>query len=211
MLVGDAIEVLTIGHSTLTYEAFLDRLRAAQVTAVADVRTSPFSRRLPQFNREVLRAELRSEGISYVFLGKELGGRPSDLQYYSGGVADYEKMATAEIFQKGLDRVVEGARQHRIAMMCSESDPMDCHRCLLVGRALVKRGIKVTHILPHARTMTQSDVEERLLELSGRSAEDFFVSREERLTEAYRDRARKVAFAEPLADPEKPIAAEQSS
>src|ERR1700730_14785920 len=114
---SDALTILTIGHSAHSSERFIALLRAAAVTAVADVRTSPFSRRHPQFNRDALRDELRRNGISYVFLGKELGGRPAERQFYCDGVADYETMAKASAFGQGLDRVLEGARTYRIALM----------------------------------------------------------------------------------------------
>src|SRR5688500_18502351 len=113
------------------------------VTAVADVRTAPFSRHYPHFNKEQLREELRLDRIAYVFLGRQLGGRPSNRTFYSDSIVDYEKMATAEPFKKGLDRVIEGAKQYRIALVCSEHNPLDCHRCLLVGRGLSERGVRV--------------------------------------------------------------------
>src|SRR5579872_6567480 len=119
-LADTVVEVLTIGHSTLPYERFLALLRQASVTAVADVRTAPFSRHFPHFNSDVLRDELRHDNIAYVFLGKELGGRPKDKRFFCDGVADYEKMAETEEFERGLDRVIEGAKKYRIAMMCSE-------------------------------------------------------------------------------------------
>src|ERR1700722_20120562 len=93
-----------IGHSTLPYERFLELLRRCSVTAVADVRTAPYSRHSPQFNKDTLRNELRHDGIAYVFLGQELGGRPKDKQLFCEGVADYEKMARVADFAKGLDR-----------------------------------------------------------------------------------------------------------
>ena len=183
-------------------------LRKANVTAIADVRSSPYSRHSPHFNREELREELRLDGISYVFLGKELGGRPKERRFYCEGVADYEKMAKAPEFSKGLDRVIAGAKKYRIALMCSERDPLDCHRCLLVGRALEERGVRVGHILDDGSTLSHPQIENRLLELSGRNAEDMFAPRDERLAAAYRERARKIAFAEPQPDPRSPMAAE---
>src|SRR5690242_5342765 len=116
-------EVLTIGHSTLSWDRFIALLRTAGVTAIADVRTSPYSRLNPHFNREELREQLRLDGVSYVFLGKELGGRPSERRFYCDGVADYEKMAQSIDFGKGVDRLVDGAKKYRIALMCSERDP----------------------------------------------------------------------------------------
>jgi uncharacterized protein (DUF488 family) len=188
------IKVLTIGHSTLSYEQFLSLLRKAGVTAVADVRSSPYSRHFPHFNRETLHSELRADGIAYVFLGDELGGRPKDPRFFCDGIADYERMATAPSFKEGLDRVVEGTSRFRIALMCSEHDPLDCHRCLLVGRALTERKIPVGHILSNGKQITHHEIEERLLSMAGREVDDLFAPREERLTTAYRDRARKVAF-----------------
>jgi uncharacterized protein (DUF488 family) len=196
---SDTPEVLTVGHSTHSWERFVTLLRQMHVTAIADVRSAPYSRHFPHFSREELRAELRTNGIAYVFLGKELGGRPHERRFYCEGVADYEKMAEAPEFNKGLDRVIEGARKHRIALMCSERDPLDCHRCLLVGRALAQRGVRVSHILDDGRIMGHAEIEDRLLDLSGRNADDFFAPRPERLAAAYRERARKVAFAEPQA------------
>jgi uncharacterized protein (DUF488 family) len=203
-----ADEVFTIGHSTHSWERFVALLQSAHVTAIADVRTSPYSRHSPQFSRDSLRAELRSDGISYVFLGKELGGRPSGHRFYCDGVADYEKMAQAPEFSKGLDRVIEGAKKYRIALMCSERDPLDCHRCLLVGRALAQRGVRVNHILDDGRIVSHNQIEEALLRLAGRDAADLFAPPSERLATAYRERARKVAFAEPQPGSGGPIAAE---
>jgi uncharacterized protein (DUF488 family) len=197
----EATEVLTIGHSTLPYERFLSLLRGARVTAVADARSAPYSHQFPHFSRDELFEKLRSVGISYVFLGKELGGRPSEHKFYREGVADYEKIAQAPEFNRGLDRVIEGAKKHRIALMCSERDPLDCHRCLLVGRALAQRGVCVSHILSDGNIVGHEQIENRLLELAGLTDGDLFATRSERLAGAYRDRSRKVAFAERQADP----------
>jgi uncharacterized protein (DUF488 family) len=205
---GNTLEIFTIGHSTLPYERFIALLRHAGVDAVADVRTSPFSRHFPQFNRDNLKSELRLDGVSYVFLGRELGGRPRDQMLYRDGVADYEKMATCEAFGKGLERVVDGAKRYRIALMCSEHDPVDCHRCLLVSRALAKKGVRVSHIMSDGTFASHAQIEDRLLELAGRGSDDLFAPPEERLAAAYRDRARKVAFAEPQPTPQGPFAAE---
>jgi uncharacterized protein (DUF488 family) len=188
--------LLTIGHSTHTYDRFLELLTGAGVTAVGDVRTSPRSRHSPQFNRETLVAKLRADGIAYSFVGEELGGRPRDRQYYRDGIADYERMATAAAFRLGLKRVLDGAIKYRIALMCAEQDPLDCHRCLLVARALDEGGARVGHILPDGRILSQAEVEDRLLTLSKRGQDDLFASRKELLAAAYRERARKVAHAE---------------
>jgi uncharacterized protein (DUF488 family) len=192
--------VLTIGHSAHPYETFLDLLRRAEATAVADVRTSPYSRHFPQFTAEALKAALARDGIAYSYLGKELGGRPGDSRYYRDGVADYERMATAPEFASGLARVLDGARKYRLVLMCSEQEPLECHRCLLVGRALAARGAAVGHILPDGRVEPHDETEERLLRLTGRAEEDLFASREERLRHAYREQGRRAAFEVPDPD-----------
>jgi uncharacterized protein (DUF488 family) len=194
--------VLTVGHSTLTYEQFLKLIRSAGVTAIADVRSAPFSRHLPHFNRDTLRDELKADGIAYVFLGDELGGRPKESRYFCEGVADYEKMAMAPAFASGLQRVKEGAQRYRVALMCSEHNPLDCHRCLLVGRALKEEGLLVEHIMSNGDLRSQAAIEEELLTLAGKDQNqvDFFSDPADRLSEAYRQRSRKAAYAEASAD-----------
>lgn len=190
------VEVLTIGHSTQSFADFLRLLRLAEVTAIADVRSAPYSRHVPHFNRETLKENLGAEKIAYVFLGEELGGRPKTRELYSAGVADYEKMALGESFAQGLDRVIAGARTFRIALMCAERDPLDCHRCLLVGRALKDRGVRVRHIVGPGETVGQEEIEQLLLDMADQFSSDLFAPLEDRITLAYRDRARKAAFAE---------------
>jgi uncharacterized protein (DUF488 family) len=194
------LTVFTIGHSTHSYEHFLSLLRASEITAVADVRTTPFSRHFPHFNEGALRSELKLDGISYVFLGKELGGRPSGRSFYCDGVADYEKMAKTQMFASGIKRVIEGAKKFRIALMCSEHDPLDCHRCLLVGRSLREEGVKLVHILGDSSLVSHEAIEEKLLNLAGRSSDDLLMTASERLSAAYRDRSLKVAYVEPPSD-----------
>jgi len=194
----ELLEVLTVGHSNLPCEQFIRIIQEAGVTAVADVRSAPYSHYTPHFNREAFGDRLRGSDISYVFLGHELGGRPRDSALFHQGTADYEKMVAAPPFVAGLDRIVEGCARFRIALMCSEHDPLDCHRCLLVGRALAGRQVSVTHILSDGLQISQRQVEGMLLALSGRDAEDLFASYKERLAAAYRDRARRVAFAKAL-------------
>ncbi|MBK1865792.1 DUF488 family protein [Aestuariivirga sp. YIM B02566] len=198
-----AIEVLTIGHSTLSYEEFLGLLRQASVTAIADVRSAPFSRHFPHFNRDWLRSELRLDQIAYVFLGEELGGRPKGGKFFDNGIANYERMAETEVFADGLKRIVDGAKKYRIALMCSEHDPLDCHRCLLVGRALHERGVVVRHILNDGQIISHRQIEARLMKVSGKSDVDLFESPAKRLAAAYRDRATRVAFVERKDEPSK--------
>jgi len=194
---AEPLAVLTIGHSNHTLERFIALLTEARVTAVADVRSAPVSRFSSHFNKGALAASLAGRSIAYVFLGEELGGRPQQQDMFTSGVADYEKMAASESFRAGIQRLVSGAEQHRIALMCAEADPLDCHRCLLVGRALAGTGIDVGHILASGEIISHAQAEERLLDLEGLTEAGLLLgSREERVAEAYRSRGRKVAYAQ---------------
>ena len=189
--------IFSIGHSTHSYEQFLRLLQDAGVTAIADVRTSPWSRYLPQFNQDILRERLKDAGVAYVFLGKELGGRPSEQRLFCDGIADYEKMACSNGFQRGLERIEEGAHKFRLALMCAEQEPLDCHRCLLVGRQLLSRGFSVSHILSDGVIEDHKCTEDRLMAVTGQASHDLFITPAERLNLAYRARGRKVAYSEP--------------
>ena len=138
--------VLTVGHSTHALDAFIALLQRHHVTAVADVRSAPYSRFNPQFNREPFAKALEAEGIRYVPLGNELGGRSDDPACYEDGRIRYDRVAATESFRSGLARVVQGAARYRIALMCAEKEPLDCHRTLLVARALDAQGVDIAHI-----------------------------------------------------------------
>jgi uncharacterized protein (DUF488 family) len=187
--------IFTIGHSRHAIERFIALLEGAGVTAIADVRSAPHSRFSPQFNKTALAASLATRGIDYIFLGEELGGRPERAELYTQGVADYEKMAASPEFRVGLAQLREAAEQHRVAAMCAEADPLDCHRCLLVGRALAGCGIGVRHILPSGEIIAHADIEDQLLALACLAEEDLLQPRAERLAEADRARNRKAAYA----------------
>ena len=131
-----AADLLTIGHSNLPADRFIALLKDAGVSAIVDVRSVPFSRWCPWFSSKALAARLAANGMAYVALGDALGGRPRDPTLYCDGIADYEAMAKQPEFRAGLDRVVDETVRHRVCLLCSERDPLDCHRCLLVGRAL---------------------------------------------------------------------------
>ncbi len=187
--------ILTIGHSNHSLEAFLALLRGAGVTAIADVRSSPSSRHCPHFDREPLRAPLHGAGIEYVFLGHSLGGRPADPSLFVDGVADYERMAKTREFGRGIERVMDGARRFRVALMCIERDPLDCHRFLMVSRALKERGCPVGHVMADGTVEAMGETEQRLLEFTGvQQVELFGRSQADLLDAGYRKRARVVAY-----------------
>lgn len=134
--------------------------------------------------------------MAYVFLGKELGGRPANSKLYCEGIADYEAMAREPSFQQGLERVIKGMNNHNIALMCSEQHPLDCHRCLLVGRELLREKIETHHILSNGTQITQTKIETQLLQMANKTQDDLFADSLTLLSHAYAQRARKVAYSE---------------
>ena len=185
-------DLLTIGHSNLPADAFAALLQAAGVTAIADVRSVPFSRRFPWFSAPNLSVRLQGAGIAHLPFGDALGGRPRDPALYCDDVADYERMATEPQFRAGLDRLGDAMGRFRLCVMCAEREPLDCHRCLLVARALAQRGLSLGHILLDGTIESHLATEERLLGRAGGS-NDLFGGRAEALAQAYRRRAAKVA------------------
>ncbi|MPZ38682.1 MAG: DUF488 family protein [Rhizobiales bacterium] len=184
--------LLTIGHSNLPLDQFMTMLKAHNVTAIVDVRSVPFSRRFPWFSSRTLSERLQSKGIAYVMMGETLGGRPANPALYCDGVADYEAMASTTDFHASIDRVIAESARHRPCLMCSEREPLDCHRCLLVSRALAERGCSIGHILGDGSLEPHPATEERLL-AGLRPGDDLFGDRESRLADAYRKRARRSA------------------
>jgi uncharacterized protein (DUF488 family) len=142
-----ASTVFTLGHSTHAISDLLALLARHEISAIADVRSSPYSRMSPQYNRESFKATLNEVGIAYVFLGDELGARSRDPRCYEQGKVQYDRLARTEAFQRGLQRVRHGAARYRLALMCVEKEPLDCHRTILVARHLDVLGIDVQHIV----------------------------------------------------------------
>ncbi len=188
--------VLTIGHSTHSLERFIALLWQHDVTAVADVRSAPYSRFNPQFNREPLAKALGAEGIRYVYLGDELGGRSKDPECYEDGRIRYDRVAATESFKDGLARVVDGAAKYRIALMCAEKEPLHCHRTLLVARAL-EREVDVAHIHADGALEPHRAAMDRLLDIHKLSREgDLSGTREELIDTAIAQQAQRVAHTD---------------
>jgi uncharacterized protein (DUF488 family) len=194
----------TLGHSNHDWPAFLALLREAGVTALADVRSAPYSRRLPHFNRAELEHSLRAAGLGYLFLGDLLGGRPQDLDLYGpDGRVDYEKVRRSLAFQQGIERLVQGLERFTVAMLCAEDDPLDCHRGLMITPALREIGIAPLHLRKDHTVESTPQMEARLLAETGVGAgeiDGMFASqlsddeKQKMLAEAYRRRASKKAY-----------------
>ncbi|MGB3533019.1 MAG: DUF488 domain-containing protein [Microcoleaceae cyanobacterium] len=160
------MELFTIGHSNHSIKCFIDLLNQHQITAVADVRSHPYSRYLPHFNQSALAKVLKQSQIYYAFLGRELGARPDNLGCYdSTGKALYERIAKTDLFSVGIQRILTGIKKnHRIALMCAEKDPITCHRTILVCHYLKRYNLPIYHILPQGELESQAQLEQRLLE-----------------------------------------------
>lgn len=189
-----ASPIFTIGHSTHPLEQFLELLQHHGISAVCDVRSAPYSRMNPQFNREPLKDALRERSITYVYLGKELGARSDDASCYRNGKVRYELLANTALFLSGIERVKKGAEEYRIALMCAEKDPLHCHRTILVSRHLVDQGYQVQHVLADGGLESHEEALERLIESLKMSSDDLFRTKEEAILDAYRAQADAIAY-----------------
>jgi uncharacterized protein (DUF488 family) len=204
--------LLSFGHSNHEPDTFMRLLRGQSVTTVADVRTYPFSKRMPHFSQPELEALLKKQGIAYLFLGDLLGGRPARRDLYDEvGRVDYEKVRQTDEFERGIDRLMHCQERHKTAFLCGEEDPLDCHRGLMITPALVERGIAPGHLRKDGTVQSTSEMEKELLELTGVACgmhDGLFaglISEEERrqdLAEAYRKMARKKAYRLPQTEME---------
>lgn len=188
--------VFTIGHSNHSPEAFVELLSQHEVDEVIDVRSSPSSAYLPYFNYDALSQILDDVGIDYVFLGGPLGGRPPGPSYYDAdGRVLYDRVADSEFFDDGIGQVVRMADERRLALMCAEKDPLDCHRTLLLAQSLVKRGVAVVHILADGGVEDHFAALDRLVEMLKLPPNgDMFRSRDEVIVEAVARQAKKVGY-----------------
>lgn len=186
--------LFTIGHSIHKQDRFINLLLQHGITALCDVRSNPYSRMNPQFNKDELKRALKANGIAYVFLGKELGARSEDPACYENGKVQYDRLAHTELFQQGIDRVQEGMKNYRLALMCAEKEPLECHRTILVARHLAARGIEVQHI--HATGMLEShtDALKRLARLLNLPNGDMFSADRDAFADVYRRQEERIAY-----------------
>ena len=156
--------VFTIGHSNMDLESLLGLLDRHRIHKVVDVRSQPFSRRLPHFNQNTLSDALQRAGMRYTHLGKELGGRPTaDRLYDKEGRADYTRMAQEPSFIRAIKAIEKVSPNRRFALLCTEYEPTNCHRTLLVAHALHQQGVPITHILRDGKTEDHRDTVARLM------------------------------------------------
>ena len=188
--------ILTVGHSNHSSDAFLQLLVRHGVDEVVDVRSAPYSRYASQFNHDALRDTLEDVGIGYTYLGGELGGRPTDRSCYDAdGRVRYDRVADSDDFDDGIRRVIRAADEGQVALLCTEKEPLECHRTLLVARNLVERGVAVSHIMAEGGLESHDDTMLRLVEIHKLPPEgDMFRTRDDVIIEALERQARKFAY-----------------
>lgn len=190
--------VLTVGHSNHPWDVFVGLLQRHAVTALVDVRSVPYSRFNPQFNRNRLECELPSCGVRYVFLGRELGARSDDPACYDEtGRVQYDRLARTPAFRLGLDRIVQEAARNRVALMCAEKEPLSCHRTILVAPALERRGVEIEHILADGTLEPHTYALHRLIDSLKLPPTDLFRSRDILVAEALTRRAARIGYVNP--------------
>lgn len=196
-------ELFTIGHSQYRISYFISLLDKYQIDYILDVRSVPYSKYAEQYNKENINRELKMARIKYSFMGKYFGARPQNIEFYNNeGYLDFERVRKSKDFNKGIENVVLGLNQgHRIALMCTEKEPVDCHRAILVARAFEMQKIYAKHILPNGEILTQQQLNEQLLQkyFPDREQLSLFtygkqMSEEEYLAEAYKKRNSEIGY-----------------
>ena len=151
--------IYTIGHSNQPLEGFKKLLLDKGIQVLVDVRSVPRSKFANQFDSDVLKKALIEVGIKYLYFGREIGGRPNDPSFYdAAGYVKYDLIAQSQDFKKTIERLIEGASKYKVVIMCSEEDPTECHRRLLIGRVLSRRGINELHLRADGRVQTEEDL-----------------------------------------------------
>lgn len=152
-------QIFTIGHSNHSWEAFLDLLRENGITVIVDVRSSPYSRYTPHFNKGPLSQALPLAGIGYLFLGDRLGGHPEAADLYDlDGRVLYDRLADSAAFREGIDQLLQSLSAGRTALLCGEEDPTHCHRRRLIARVLSRVGIKIWHMRGDGQVQTEPEL-----------------------------------------------------
>jgi uncharacterized protein (DUF488 family) len=194
--------IFTIGHSTHQLDFFLELLVEYGVTCVVDIRSVPASSYNPQYNQESLKFFLKSNNIIYLHFAEEFGARQTDPDILDDdGKVDFEKVRKTWLFKNGLERIWQGIEKgYVVAIMCSESEPLDCHRFSMVSVGLQKDGFEVKHILKDKSLKTNLALENELLEKYSKKLpqNDLFntdVTVEDQLRAAYRLKNKEIGFS----------------
>lgn len=191
----DCHTLYTIGHSNHKTEDFLSLLKRHSITLVADVRSAPYSRYCPQFNKDILAANLQAANIAYIFLGKELGARSDDSACYQDGCVNFQRIANRKEFKQGLQHLLTNSLKRRIALMCAEKDPLQCHRTILIARYL-RHDLCIKHILEDGSVEEHLETERRLLRTLKIEPTLFEPTKTEKelIEQAYEQQIQKISY-----------------
>jgi uncharacterized protein (DUF488 family) len=194
--------IYTIGHSTHQLNFFLELLKIAEINCIVDVRSVPASAHNPQYNQDALKNFLKNNNITYLHFAKEFGARQTDYNLLDNeGRLDFVKFRKTEPFHQGVKRIRQGINNgFKIAIMCSESEPLDCHRFSMVSIGLENDGFEVRHILKDKSIKTNLELEKELLKKYGKkisqnSLFDMEVSIEIQLNEALILKNKEIGFS----------------
>lgn len=194
--------IYTVGHSTHQLDYFLELLREYSVNCLLDVRSVAASAYNPQYNQEPLKIFLNSNGITYLHFAEEFGARHNDPELLDDeGKVDFEKVRKSWLFKNGVERLWQDVDKGLIiALMCSESEPFDCHRFSMISVALNREGFEVKHIMKDKSLKTNAELEKQLLIKYDKKLPkpDMFnpnVTLEDQLKIAYRLRNKEIAFS----------------
>lgn len=194
------IAVFSIGYATKPIDLFISQLKKYDISAVVDVRSVPFSKRFSDYHQPNIKAVLKLQGIHYIYMGEELGPRSKDDTHYNERhQVQFDRLMKSSLFQKGIQRVKEGVKKgHKIALMCAEKAPLDCHRSLLIGFYLRREeSIEVAHILHDGNLMSQQAVEQKMLEDHGMEF-DLFMDQSEAIENAWRCQCEDKNYTKPM-------------
>lgn len=187
-------ELFTIGYSPHTLDSFLRILVKYQITAVADVRSSPYSQFKPEFNKDSFSNFLKNQKIAYVFLGDYCGARVEDKNCYVNGKVDYNLVSSSPKFKDGLERIKKGMEKYRIVLMCAEKDPITCHRSILICRNMSGDNIVIKHILSNGMFEEHKYSEQRLMKIFNLNQPNLFLTYKQRLDDAYSRQGKKISY-----------------
>lgn len=193
------MNLFTIGYATKPIATFIDQLQRYGITAVADVRSVPYSAAFFDYHQDKLEGHLTRAGIRYVYLGNELGPRSKDEAHYDTcGQVQFDRLMDSSLFKQGVKRLASGIEKgFSIALMCAEKDPACCHRSLLIAYDLDRRtNYQVKHITHDGELESQTELERRLTDLQG-VKEDLFMNADEKLDEAYQRQCKQKAYVKP--------------
>lgn len=186
----------TIGHSNHAIEKFIALLKTYEIRVVIDVRSSPYSSYCPQFNQDTLVSALKKSEIDYVYLGNELGARPDNARCYENGRVSFLKIIKSGSFNNGIHKVLCEMQNHKIVLLCSEKDPIDCHRTIIISHFLSRYGVHIQHILENGAIEEHYETEKRLLKTMKieRSLFEQDATEESLIEEAYSKQAKNISY-----------------